>query len=465
MKVQTLKYGLSTGIGIALILGIVVFVEAISYRHHKRFDLTGSKRYTLSDQTTKILKSLKKEIKVTGFFNQIQRAEELAFRDLLEQYSYTSSMFSFEFVDPDKNPGKAKRYQITSYGTTVVGSSDKEEKIFETGEEKLTNAILRVTRDGKKIVYFLRGHGEKNIEKINEEGYSFAKKAIEDSNYEVKEILLATTDTLPDDANLLIIAGPQKPILKNEFETIKKFIEINGKVFFMIDPGDFPRLTGFLKQYGMVLGQDIVIDRVSRIFGADPSMPVITQYSEHPIVNGFSVPTFFPLTRSVKKTSNPVENISVVPLVMTSPNSWAETDYEKGEAVFEKGKDIKGPIPIGMVASLSNKRNIASPSTHLVKTEDDKNIKEGRIVVIGDSDFASNSRINVLGNSDFFLNVINWLLEEDDLISIRPKGTTGKIFTLTKVQQKMIFWIPLVIMPGVFILSGIAVYKKRKNMK
>lgn len=469
MKIQTLKYGLSTGIGIALVLGIVVFVEAISYRNHKRFDLTGSKRYTLSDQTTKILKSLKKEIKVTGFFSQTQRAEEQAFRDLLEQYSYTSSMFSFEFVDPDKNPGKTKRYQITSYGTTVVGSGDKEEKIFETGEEKLTNAILRVTRDGTKIIYFLKGHGEKNIEKINEQGYSFAKKAIEDSNYEVKEVLLATMDSLPEDANLLIIAGPQKPILKNEFEAIKKFIEMNGKVFFMIDPGDFPGLTGFLKQYGMVLRQDIVVDKVSRIFGADPSMPVITQYSEHPIVKDFSVPTFFPLTRSVEKTSNPVGGISVVPLVMTSPNSWAETDldrYDKGEAVFEQGKDIKGPIPIGMVASLSNKRNITRPSTHPAKTEDGKkNINEGRIVVIGDSDFASNSRINVLGNSDFFLNIINWLMEEDDLISIRPKGTTGRIFTLTKVQQKMIFWIPLVIMPGIFILSGIAVYKKRKNMR
>ncbi len=473
IKSQKFKYGLNTGVGIVLIFGIVVLVEAISYQNNKRFDLTSSKQYTLSDQTTKILKSLKQDIKITGFFNQTQRKEQEAFRDLLGQYSYHSSKFSYEFVDPDKNPGKAKRYQITSYGTTVVESGDKEEKIFETGEQKLTNAILKVTREGKKVIYFSKGHGEKNIENINEQGYSFAKKAIEDSNYEVKELLLATADNLPEDANLLIIAGQQKPFLNTEFEAIKKYIEIGGKIFFMLDPGDYPETTDFLEQYGISLQKDIVVDKISRIFGVDPSMPVITQYGDHPIVKDFSIATFFPLTRSVGKTTNPVGDISITPLVETSPNSWAETDldrYEQGEAVFENGKDKKGPITIGMVASLNKKRNLTDTSSHTTghqgtKTEDDKKIKEGRIVVIGDSDFASNSRINVLGNSDFFLNVVNWLLEEEDLISIRPKESTGKIFTLTKGQQKMIFWIPLVIMPGILILSGIAVYKKRKNMK
>ena len=473
MKRQALKYGFNTGLAIVLVLGIVVFVEAISYRHYKKFDLTSSKQHTLSDQTIKVLSSIQKEIKVTGFFNQTQVAEEEMLRNLLDLYAYHSSKFSYEFIDPDKNPGKAKRYQITTYGTSVVESGDKEEKILEIEEEKITNAILKVTRKGEKIIYFSKGHGEKNIEDLNEQGYNFAKKAIEESNYKVKELFLATRESLPEDANLLIIPGPQKPILKAELDTIEKYINDGGKVFFMVDPGDLSELDEFVKNFGISLQKDLIVDKVSRIFGVDPSMPVITQYGEHPIVRNFSIATFFPLTRSVEMTTDSPKGINVVSLVKTSPNSWAETDldrYEKGEVVFEEGKDRAGPISIGVVASLNKKSDDTDLSSLPLElkqdqTEESKKTKEGRIVFIGDSDFASNSRINILGNSDFFLNAINWLLEEEDLISIRPKGSTAKTFTLTEVQQKMIFWVPLVFMPGLFILSGIMVYKKRKNMK
>ena len=473
MKRQALKYSFNTGLAIVFVLGIVVLVEAISYRHHKRFDLTSSKQHTLSDQTKKIISSLQKEIKVTGFFNQTQVAEEEMLRNLLDMYVYHSSKFSYEFIDPDKNPGKAKRYQITTYGTSVVESGDKEEKVLEGKEEKITNAILKVTREGEKIIYFSKGHGEKNIEDLNEQGYSFAKKTIEESNYKVKELFLATDESLPEDANLLIIPGPQKPILKAELETVEKYIKDGGKVFFMVDPGDLSELTEFVKDFGISLQKDLVVDKVSRIFGLDPSMPVITQYGEHPIVRNFSIATFFPLTRSVEMTTDSPKGINVASLVNTSPNSWAETDlerYEKGEVVYEEGKDRAGPISIGVVASLDKNlenTDLSLQPMELKQNQTEENIKteEGRIVVIGDSDFASNARINILGNSDFFLNVINWLLEEEDLISIRPKESTAKTFTLTEVQQKMIFWVPLVFMPGLFILSGIMVYKKRKNMK
>ena len=472
MTKLTFKYGVNTGIAIVLVIGVIILIEAISFNHHHRLDLTASKLYTLSDQSIKVVKSLQKDIKVIAFFNETQRGQQQAFQNLLDQYVYHSPRFSYDFFDPDKNPGKAKRYQITNYGTTVVESEDKEEKISDTREEKLTNAILKVTRKGKKVIYFSKGHGEKNIEDINEPGYSFAKKAIEDSNYEIKDIVLPTTETMPEDSNLLIIAGPQKPILNTELETLKKYIDNGGKTFFMIDPGTASELVSFLEKYGIDLQDNTVVDKISRIFGVDPSMPVVTQYGKHPIVKDFSTATFFPLTRSVDMTVNPVDGIRVTSLVKSSPNSWAETNkvrFKSGEAVFEENKDIKGPVSIGVVASLNYKKDEPERFRHDFEPKENKpkndEKKEGRIVVIGDSDFASNSRINILGNSDFFLNIINWLLEEEELISIRPKQSTGQVFTLNKSQQKMIFWIPLVVMPGLFILSGIAVYKKRKNMK
>ncbi|HJN03399.1 MAG: Gldg family protein [Nitrospinota bacterium] len=472
MTKLTFKYSINTGIAIFLVIGVIVLIEAISFKHHNRLDLTASKLYTLSDQSIKVLKSLQKDVKVIAFFNETQRGEQQAFKDLLDQYLYHSSRFSYEFVDPDKSPGKAKKYQITSYGTTVLESENKEEIISDIREEKLTNAILKLTRKGKKVIYFSKGHGEKNIKDINEPGYSFAKKAIEDSNYEIKDLVLPTTETVPEDSNLLIIAGPKKPILNTELETLKKYIEKGGKIFFMIDPGTASELGSFLEKYGIDLQDNIVVDKLSRIFGVDPSMPVVTQYGRHPIVKNFSTATFFPLTRSVDMTVNPVKGTRVTSLMKSSSDSWAEINkvpFEIGEAVFEEGKDIKGPISIGVVASLNEKKDTPERFRHDFDPKEDKpkdvKKKEGRIVVIGDSDFASNSRINILGNSDFFLNIINWLLEEEELISIRPKQSTGQLFTLSKAQQKMIFWIPLVVMPALFIISGITVYKKRKNMK
>ncbi len=472
MKLQTFKYGMNTGIAIALVLGAVVLVEAISFRHHKRFDLTGTNRYTLSDQSKKILKSLASNIKVTAFFNETQAAEAQLFKDLLEQYKYNSPKFSYEFVDPDKNPGKAKRYKIDSYGTTIVESGDKEEKIFETGEENVTHAILKVTRERKKVIYFLKGHGEKSIDDVKEKGYSFARKEIENSNYEAKDIFLANSESVPEDADLLVLAGPQKPILSTELETLKKYIRKGGKAFFMIDPDTATEMVGFLEEFGVSLKNDIVVDSVSRIFGVDPSMPVVTQYGKHPIVKDFSYATFFPLARSMSMTVNPVKNIQVTPLIRTSPSSWSESDFNLasgGEAFFDKEKDYQGPVSIGLVVSINKKKEDGPKKfKHAFDPKEDeseKDLKEGRIIVIGDSDFASNSRITVLGNKDFFLNTINWLLEEEDLISIRPNKSGGEIFTLSDTQKRLIFWIPLVLMPGLFILSGIVVYRKRKNLK
>ena len=176
MTKLTFKYSINTGIAIFLVIGVIVLIEAISFKHHNRLDLTASKLYTLSDQSIKVLKSLQKDVKVIAFFNETQRGEQQAFKDLLDQYLYHSSRFSYEFVDPDKSPGKAKKYQITSYGTTVLESENKEEIISDIREEKLTNAILKLTRKGKKVIYFSKGHGEKILRTLMSRGTASQKR-------------------------------------------------------------------------------------------------------------------------------------------------------------------------------------------------------------------------------------------------------------------------------------------------
>jgi ABC-type uncharacterized transport system involved in gliding motility auxiliary subunit len=457
---RNLRFGTNLVIAAIAVLGIIAFVEAISLRHSYRLDLTANKRYSLSPQSRQLMAELPQPVKATAFFQETQAGREAA-KDLLDQYAYYGKQFTYEFIDPDRNPGIAKRYGITSYGTIVLESGEKEEKVLTADEENLTNALLKVMREGKKVVYFLEGHGEHSINNSERDGYSEAKRAIESQNYEVKSISLFTEGKLPDDASILIIAGPRKDLLEPELAEITRFIERGGKVFFLLDPEGPPGLPKYLTDYGIQVVEGVVVDLVSRIFGADYLMPVITSYEEHPITKNFEVASFFPLALEVKTTDKMPERVSAQVLARTSPNSWLKRDMEElkaelraeGRPLLNEGRDEKGPLPVAAVATVTTRSEGAG----------DKAPKRARIVVFGDSDFASNNYLNLSGNRDLFLNTVSWLAEEENLIAIRPKEG-GQFFTpVTADQERLIFWLSMIALPAVVIGAGVATYMWRRQ--
>jgi ABC-type uncharacterized transport system involved in gliding motility auxiliary subunit len=457
---RNLRFGTNLAIAAIAVLGIIALVEAISLRHSHRFDLTANKRYSLSPQSQQLLAELPQPVKVTAFYQDAQAARESA-KDLLDQYAYYGKQFTYEFIDPDRNPGVAKRYGITSYGTIVLESGAKEEKVLAADEENLTNALLKIIREGKKVVYFLEGHGEHSINNAEREGYSEAKRAIESQNYEAKPLSLLTEGKLPDDASILIIAGPRKDLLEGELAEITRFIERGGKVMFLVNPEGPPGLTPYLADYGIQVVEGVVVDPVSRLFGADYLMPVITTYEEHPITKNFEVASFFPLALSVKTTDKMPERVSAQVLAKTSPNSWLERGQEerqgitRGEArlAYHEGYDEKGPVPVIAVATVTPRREGST----------EQEPKKARIVVFGDSDFASNNYLNLSGNRDLFLNTVSWLAEEENLIAIRPKEG-GSFFTpVTATQERLIFWLSMIVLPAVVVGSGVATYMWRRR--
>ena len=201
---------------------------------------------------------------------------------------------TYEFIDPDRNPGLAKRYGITSYGTIVLESGEKEEKVLTADEENLTNGLLKIIREGKKVVVFLEGHGEHSLNNTEREGYSEAKRAIESQNYLVKSLSLLTEGKLPDEASILIIAGPRKNLLDPELAEISRFIERGGKVMFLLDPEGPQGLANYLADYGIQVEEGVVVDPVSRMFGMDYLTPVVSSYEAHPITKNFEVACFSP---------------------------------------------------------------------------------------------------------------------------------------------------------------------------
>ncbi|MFZ2053262.1 MAG: Gldg family protein [Candidatus Aminicenantales bacterium] len=475
---------------VVLVLAILVLLNTFLSRHNYRLDFTEAKLHSLSDQSIQVLKNLKKDVQIKGFFRDGNYSRS-KMEDLLKNYVYCSKRIKYEFIDPDKNPGLVKGYTITQDGTTVLEAGANENRITTTTEDDLTNALIKVTRESKKVIYFLEGHGEHSIEQTEDLGYSFAKDELQKLGYEAKKLSLALSETFPQDCSLLVVPGPQKDLLPNELETIRNYLTNGGRVFFMADPEVAPGLAPYLGSLGAKLQDDIVVDTVSRLFGGDYFMPVITEYESHEITRNFRYATFFPYARSVEPADPKPEGMTISVLGKTSPNSWSERQLDQKQVTFDKDKDKQGPLSLAVVATFEVKaaekkeparepaeEKSETQETDESKAEDEKETadkepeetpaveskKEGRLAVFGDSDFASNRYYNLSGNGNFFLNTVNWLTEESDLISIQPRTSSPRTVQFTPSQGRMIFFVSVIILPLLILILGISVWIRRRSL-
>ena len=478
---RSTRHGLNLVLMTLLVLGIIGFVQVIATKRHIRYDLTENKRYSLSPQSQQLLRTLPGRLTILCFYTENNRSKP-AMEELMKEYKYYGDQFEYQFIDPDRNPAQARQYEIKYDGTAIVIYQDKTESVLSTNEEEITNAIIKVTRKKSRSIYFTTGHGEVGIDNTAQDGYSLARKALENQAYQVKEILLMREKQIPTDCDLMVVSGPQTEFFDEEIELITQFIGQGGKALFLLDPFTANKLSQSLERYGFEIGNDAVVDRFSRIMGGDYLIPVVTKYHDHDITRGFNIMSFFPFARSVKVKSSPGEGITASLLAETSssitsggePTSWGETDraaLEQGEAQYDEGKDLQGPVPI-CAASIIEVDKLApreeAPSPEERKEEEEEpaaSEKRARVVVFGDSEFANNTYFSQQGNGDLFLNAVNWLAQEETLISIRPRSPKFTPLTLTASQGRVVFWLPVVLLPGLVIAIGsyIIIHRRRKG--
>ncbi len=469
-KRRSFIYSSNMIVVVVLVTGILVVVNYFFARHHHRFDFTEAKLHSLSDQSVKLLKNLKADVNIKSFFLEGNfRKNEM--ENLLQNYAYHSKKIKYEFIDPDKNPGMVKRYEVTTDGTTILESGDKESRITTSSEEDLTNAIVKVSREKKKVIYFLEGHGEASIEDSEERGYSLALQEMEKLAYEVKKLTLALADNFPEDCSLLVIPGAQKDLVPNELETIRNFIANGGRVFFMVDPETAPGMKSFLSDYGIQLEDDLIVDTVSRLMGGDYFMPVVTGYEFHAITEKFNFATFFPFARSVNETEDTPDGVTITILAKSSGNSWSERQLQETEVTFNEDKDVAGPVSIAAVITvepteeeIEEQAETETDAEKKAASEEENPKQEGRLAVFGDSDFATNRYYHLSGNGNLFLNTINWLAEEADLISIQAKTAFPKSIQLTASQGRILFFVSTIFLPLLVLVAGITVWMRRRSL-
>jgi ABC-type uncharacterized transport system involved in gliding motility auxiliary subunit len=475
---RILTYGSNTVISSIFFLGILIIIALIAERHPWRMDLTETGAYTLSEQTRNILKSLDKSVQIKGFFATAS-PEQAKAKDLLDTYRYFDGKINYELIDPDRQPEVAKRYEIRAYGTLVLEGYGKQESIQTVDEESITNALLKLTRNEQKKVYFLIGHGERTPENADKDGYSIAQSALQKANYATPLLNLLQQPQVPDDAAAIVIAGPRKPLMSQEIESLRAYLGKGGKVLAFLDPSTDGGLKEFLESYGVQLDDSIVVDKLSRVFGGSYLMPVVTEYGTHRIAANFEVATFYSEARSVRPVEDPPENVQVEILASTSPNAWGELDLEmieQGQAGFDEGKDIPGPVPLAVISEIETTEPIPNAPEKAREGEEgqdekqteeanqEKPAKTAYLLVVGDSEFADNTYFELSGNGDFFLNMINFMAEEENLITIKRREREGNPVLMTHTQASWVL-VVLLLAPLLVLASGLVVYRVRRSQR
>jgi ABC-type uncharacterized transport system involved in gliding motility auxiliary subunit len=469
---RSARLGTISMASVLVVLAILAALNYISSREHKRWDLTATSQFTLSPQSIKVLQGLAAPLKMTVFAKEDGFG---SYRDRLSEYEYASKKVSVEYVDPDKKPALARQKQIQSYGTVVVEYKDQIERVVGTTEQDLTNAVIKVVTGKERKVYFTQGHGEKDTAGSERTGYGEIAKQLARDNYKVERLPLAQQGSVPDDASVVVVAGPKVDLLPGEIDALRTFVAKGGKLMLLVDPPekvDDPPLTNvaaLAHEWAIDLGKNVVVDvsGMGRLIGTDASVPVAMNYPSHPIVKDMDLLTAYPLARSVTAVPGGVGGRFAQAFVETSAQSWAETDVKAvlaGEKVaFDEGKgDRRGPIVIAAAASAPVATPPADGKAGQEKPAEDTQKEESRVVVFGDSDFGSNSALGISGNRDLFMNAVSWLAQQENLIAIRPKDADDRRVTMTANQQLRVLILALLIVPVVVFGTGVYAWWRRR---
>jgi ABC-type uncharacterized transport system involved in gliding motility auxiliary subunit len=434
---------------IALFGGILVIVNFLAARHSVRWDFSENQNYTLSPETHRILRNLAKEVSITVFTREKDPGFQ-SYRERLDSYRQASNRLTVQFVDPERQPKIAQNYGISRTDTAVFESGGQSVRIMSPSEVEITGALLRVSKDTKKRIVFLEGHGERNLEDKDRGGLSLTKEALGKQGYEVGTLSLLQETAVPDNTQVLIIAGPRRVVTKDEKDRLLMYVAKGGHLMVLVDPDTQADLDDLLTHWGLELGRGVLVDLQDRLAQGDLTHLLVRTFTEHEITQDLTSAVLFPLSRHIRFLEDMGKDWDYVPLARTSPRSWAETDLKGRVVSYNEKEDVQGPL--ALAAALTPKK---AP-------------EEGKprpaIVLVGNSAFASNGFINFPGNSDFFLHSVGWLAAERDLISISPKEQAMRPFVPNPLQERILLYVQVILLPATMLLTGVLVWRKRRRL-
>jgi ABC-type uncharacterized transport system involved in gliding motility auxiliary subunit len=453
---RSTRYGSNAILMSAVFLAILILLNVLGGRYHHIYDATELKQYSLSPQSVQVLAEINQPVTITGFFPG-ESSQRTDFDRLLNQYLTHSSQLSYTVIDPDREPIKASQYQNAPHTGLLIQSGDRSEVVYLPEEQDITSALLKVSRTEKKVIYFLTGHHERDMQGDADDGYSIIANSLQEQNYELRTLNLAVTTTVPSDAAVVVVAGPQSTLLPEEITRLQTYLAQGGKALIMQDPPiQYKNLDTGLNEvlsatWKVRFDGGVIVDLPSSLLGSE-FYPVVSNYHYSQITRDMGgLATFFPIACAVQQTEQDTSgNLFFASLADTSAQSWAEQDTSSSNVQFNAGVDVQGPLTL--VATVDS-TSVMSDTGASVNT---------RMVLIGDSDFASNGFVKSLGNEVLFLNAVNWLAQEQSLIAIGPKSTEPRTVYLSRLQSTTILLVGVIVIPLALLVVGIVVWWVRR---
>jgi ABC-type uncharacterized transport system involved in gliding motility auxiliary subunit len=469
---RRVRIGSNVAVALVAFSAVLIFVGLLADRFPKRIDLTERGVQSLSEETQRVLAALDRDVHAVAFPSP-QGDGLTATRELLENYHVENRRFTFEIVDADRNPALARQHEVTAYDTIVLGAGTKTHRVTEPTEEALTNGLRQVMQDVVQKIYFTTGHGEHPLEGEGKASYSAAKREIERVNFSVATLNLLASVAVPEDAGAVVIAGPRKALLGLEVDALRAYARRGGSLLVMLDPGQDGGLGNLLAEFGVALGDDIVIDKLSRLFGGDYTTPVVMRYGQAPFLRDFRVATFFPEARSVRPLEPPPDGVTAEPLASTSEAAWGETSVEEitsGNIAFNADADTPGPVPVAVVATRQEAGATGDGGTEPpdgsaedAPAEDAPAAPEAKLIVFGDSDFAADATFSLSGNGDLFLNSLEYLARAGRPIVIEQRQRKGSPLFLTSEQGRTLALVSFGVSPVVILAAAFLVWRFRRK--
>jgi ABC-type uncharacterized transport system involved in gliding motility auxiliary subunit len=455
---RSTRYGTNALVYSILFIVVVTMLNLFGVRYNTRWDMSAAGVNSLTDASKQVLDKIDGDVEILAF---VGPQEKEFVQEVSEIYNSYSKKLKWQVIDPQVQPELAQRELIQSIPTLKIKMADRSTTVSKIEEESITNGIHKVATSAQKKIYFLTGHGEPSVDqKEDPRGMGLFADTLRNQNFEVAGIFAGEATAIPDDAAVLVVGTGDRSHFIPELEKVRDYLKKGGAVLFLLEPRRDKELVDFVRELGVRVGDDVILDQQVRLFqgatiGTDA---IVAQYGDHPSVKPLTERSLFSLARSV---SPPVDEgktgpISLKPLGFTSQTSWAETDvdrvFEKGEAELEDS-DIKGPIPIGAAGE-------AFVST-IGGTDQGKKLK---IAVFGDTSFLTNQYLRQLYNDALGQSVVGWLAGEEELISIAPRVVRASRAFLGENEFRTVFYVSVLVLPELILLAGIVVWWRRSSL-
>jgi ABC-type uncharacterized transport system involved in gliding motility auxiliary subunit len=459
------RYGANVVIMTLALLGIVIAVNYIVYQEAGRrtlwVDLTEDKSNSLTPETVRTLQTLTQKVEARVYFTAANSSWDTTLF-LLDKYkSQSAGNFVYERIDPDASPLQAKQDGVTRDGTIVLQAADRTEQVTTLSEQEITTALIRL-ETGENAVYYLTGHGEAGSDSSENSGMNQTVSSLERKSYKVSTLDLRLQNSVPEDAKVLVIAGPKQPLLNSELTAIQEYLAKGGSLVLLQNPYPLTDMTpetdilgAYLsKDWGITFQNDVIFDKISTL----PLIAVSSEIGTSPITEKIEYYMLFPTAQSINLTplsGTTLEQISLVTVGSLGPQAWGETNFSEIDT-FDIGE--------GLTATYEQDTDHAAPMSVAVSVED--YAVEARVVVFGDEDFAENQFIDAYSNRDLFVNAINWTSKQEKLIDLTPYESTNRVILLPEPWvSKAIMVVSAILLPGSFVLAGVIVWLNRRRHK